>query len=261
MSHTGESIPSASPSVRNATPTSVRLARARDGDRSALGRLLLEQQWWLVRGAGRLLPQRMRVSPSEIVARVYLQAIKGVAKFRGSDRPTFRAWLKRILIGVTNRVKRKHFVREVSFANAPDPPDPRTPVEDGVAKRERIEWMSRAMGYLEDRDQQILRQHYFDDLTFEQIAVRLDQGTSAAALRKQAERLRERLGRGILLLTWMDGRGWPPIRSQALGLWCLRAWSPGRVARELVIPEAAVQDWIKKIPTRLVESPDPGDLM
>jgi DNA-directed RNA polymerase specialized sigma24 family protein len=134
-------------------------------------------------------------------------------------------------------------------------------VEDGVAKREKIEWMSRAMGYLEDRDQELLRLHYFDELTFEQIAVRLDRGPNAAALRKQVQRLRERLRRGIPLLSWADGRGGPPIRSQALGLWCLRAWSPARVARELDVPEAAVLAWIQAIPARLADSPDPGDLL
>ena len=63
------------------------------------------------------------------------------------------------------------------------------------------------------------------------------------------------------LLTWTDGRGGPPIRSQALGLWCLRAWSPARVARELDVPEAAVLAWIQAIPARLADSPDPGDLL
>jgi hypothetical protein len=134
-------------------------------------------------------------------------------------------------------------------------------VEDGVAKGEQIEWMNRALGYLEDRDQEILRLHYFDGLTFEQIAVRLDQGSNAAALRKQVQRLRERLRRGIPLLSWADRQGGPSIRSQALGLWCLRVWSEARVARELDIPEAAVLAWIKAIPAQFVDSPDPGDLL
>jgi RNA polymerase sigma factor (sigma-70 family) len=202
----------------------------------------------------------VQVSPSELVVGVYQRAVEGIRRFRGSDRPTFRAWLKRILIGVTNRAKRTPHIHVVPLPNVSEPPDPRTSVEDGVARRELIEWMDHAMGYLEDRDQEILRLHYFDGLTFEQIATRLGQGHNAAALRKQVQRHRERLRRGILLLTWMDGQGWPPIRSQALGLWCLRAWSPARVAREMNIPEAAVLAWIKTIPARLVDSADPGDL-
>jgi RNA polymerase sigma factor (sigma-70 family) len=259
MFQAGVSIPSASPRAGNATPTSVRLDRARNGHRSALWGLLLEELWWLVRRAGKSLPQRAQVSPSEIVVGVYQNAIQGIGRFRGSDRPTFRAWLKKILNRVTNRVKRAPYVRVGPLLS--DPPDPRTPAEEGFARREMIEWMNRAMGCLEDRDQEILRLHYFDGLTFEQIAVRLDQSPNAAALRKQVQRLRERLHRGILLLSWIDRRGWPPIRSQALGLWCLRAWSPARVAREMDIPEAAVRDWIKTIPTQLVDSPEPGDLL
>jgi hypothetical protein len=80
-------------------------------------------------------------------------------------------------------------------------------------------------------------------------------------LRQRAHRLLERLRRGIPLLTWTDRQGWPPIRSQALGLWCLRAWSPARVARELDIPERAVLAWIKTVPAQLVDSPDSGDLL
>jgi RNA polymerase sigma factor (sigma-70 family) len=221
---------------------------------------MLEEQWWLLRRAGRL-PRRVRRSPSEVVMDVFQQAIKGICKFRGSDRPTFRAWLKKILGGVTYREGRQPHVHEGPLLEGSDPPDRRTPVEDRVAKREQIEWMNRALGYLEDRDQEILRLHHCDGLTFEQIAGRLDQGQNAAALRQRAHRLLERLRRGIRLVTWADRQGGPSIRSQALGLWCLRAWSPARVARELDIPEAAVLAWTKAIPAQLVDSPDPGDLL
>jgi hypothetical protein len=95
MSPAGVSMPSASSGAREATPTNVRLDRARDGHLSTMWRLLLEEQWWLVRRAGKLVPQRVRASPSELVAGVYLQAIEGIRRFRGSDRPTFRAWLKK----------------------------------------------------------------------------------------------------------------------------------------------------------------------
>ena len=119
--------------------------------------------------------------------------------------------------------------------------------------------MNRVLDFLEDRDQQLLRLHYVDGLTFEQVATRL--GQNAAALRQRAHRLLERLRRGVPLVIWTDRRRWAPIRSRALGLWCLRAWSPARVARELDIPEAAVLAWIQAIPAQLVGSPDPGDLL
>jgi DNA-directed RNA polymerase specialized sigma24 family protein len=191
---------------------------------------------------------------------VYEKAIRGIGKFRGSDRPTFRAWLKTILIRVTSRVKRTPSIDVVPLPDGYEPRDPRTPAGDGVATREMTDWMNRAMGYLERRDQEILRLHYINGLTFEQIADRPDQDHNAAALRKRVQRLRERLRRAIPLLTSIDRLGWPLIRSQALGLWCVRAWSPARVARELDVPEAAVRAWIKTIPNQLVDSPDPGDL-
>jgi DNA-directed RNA polymerase specialized sigma24 family protein len=117
--------------------------------------------------------------------------------------------------------------------------------------------MNRVLDLLEDRDQQLLRLHYVDGLTFEQVAAR--QGQNAAALRQRAHRLLDRLRRGVPLMMWTDRRPGAPIRSRALGLWCLRAWSPARVARELDIPEAAVMAWIKALPVQLRDSPDPGD--
>jgi hypothetical protein len=51
----------------------------------------------LERRARRSLSQREQVSPSELVNRVYEKAIKCIGGFRGSDRPTFRAWLKKNL--------------------------------------------------------------------------------------------------------------------------------------------------------------------
>jgi RNA polymerase sigma factor (sigma-70 family) len=252
MSHAGVSIPSASPGARKATPTGVRLDQARDGRLSALWRLLLEEQWWLVRRAGRS-PRRVRRSPSELVVDVFQQAIKGIRRFRGSDRRTFRAWLKKILIGVTHRVPKAH-LHEGPLLERSEPTDPRTPVEDRVARREKIEWMDRAMGYLEDRDQEILRRHYCDGLSFEQIGTEL--GQSPAALRQRAHRLLERLRRGIPVLRAIHRRHWGPVHCRAIGLWLFRAWSKARVARELNIPEAALAAWIVNLPNRIDDSDD-----
>jgi hypothetical protein len=72
-------------------------------------------------------------------------------------------------------------------------------------------------------------------------------------------RLLDRLRRGVPLVMWTDRRLRAPIRSDAPDLWCRRAWSPARVARELAIPKAAVVSWIKALPVPLRDSPDPGD--
>ena len=128
------------------------------------------------------------------------------------------------------------------------PPRPGSPAASSSSGR------IRALAYLEDRDQQLLRLHYLDDLTFEQVAVRLNE--NAATLRQRAHRLLERLERGIPLLIWADRRRWAPIRSRAIGLLFLRAWSPPRVARELDIPEAAVRAWLLGLPVGLRDTPD-----
>jgi RNA polymerase sigma factor (sigma-70 family) len=232
-----------------------------------------EQRSWLWRQARRLWPRRLdrQLSPSDLVQDANAAAARNIGRCTSRDKSGFRAWLREILVRTRNE-KLRHLTadkrnvdREESFPGGSERgsalPEPRTPVGVRVARDELIRLMNHALDYLEDRDQELLRLHYFDGLTFEQIAVRLDQGPNAAALRQRSHRLLERLRRGIPLVTWADRRGGPSIRSQTLGLWCLRAWSPARVARELDIPEAAVRAWIQAIPAQLVDSPDPGDLL
>src|SRR4051794_24551849 len=91
----GGATPWASPGAGDVTPTGVRLDRARNGDRSALGRLLQEERPWLVRQARRHLPRGIVHSPSELVQGAYLGAIKGIGGFHNRDKPSFRAWLKK----------------------------------------------------------------------------------------------------------------------------------------------------------------------
>src|SRR5262249_48941269 len=144
------------------------------------------------------------------------EAARCIDQCRSRDRAGFRGWLRGILKRVRNEALRYLTAkgRDVE-GEEPLPGDSargsglheaRTPVELRVARDELIRRMNDALVYLEDRDQELLRLHYFDGLTFEQIAIRLDQGQNAAALRKQVQRLRERLRRGIPLLTWADGR-------------------------------------------------------
>jgi RNA polymerase sigma factor (sigma-70 family) len=257
----GEVRPSAPPGAGDATPTGVRLDRARNGDRSALWRLLEEQRSWMLPLARRLLPRGVKLGPSELVVGAYQAAIKGIHRFRSSDKPSFRAWLKTILVRVRNRwVRRRDGDREEPLpdgSGGSELRDPRAPVEDQLAIREKIEWMNRALDYLEDRDREILRLHYYDGLTFEQMGDRLDQ--SPAALRQRVHRLLERLRQGIPLLMAMHSRRWGPVRCRAIGWWHFRAWSRARVARELDLPEAAVAAWIRDLPIRIRDADDRGD--
>ena len=246
--------------------TGAWLDRARGGDRSALGRLLQEQRSWLWWQARRLWPRRLdpKLSPSDLVQGVNQAAARDIGRYIGRSKPSFRAWLREILVRVRNQWLRNLTAdkRDVD-REEPLPGDSargsglreaRNSAEARVARGELVEWMDRALAYLEDRDQQLLRLHYLDDLTFEQVAVRLNE--NAATLRQRARRLLERLERGIPLLIWADRRRWAPIRSRAIGLLFLRAWSPPRVARELDIPEAAVRAWLLGLPVGLRDTPD-----
>jgi RNA polymerase sigma factor (sigma-70 family) len=255
------------------TPTGALLDRARGGDQSAFRQLIEGQRSWLERQARRLWPRRLdrRYSPSDFVQEAHAAAARNIGRCPSQSKTGFRGWLKKILVRIRDQALRQvTAVKRNIGREEPLPGDSargsalhetHTPVESRVARDELIGRMNCALVHLEDRDQELLRLHYLDGLTFEQLAVRLEQGHNAAALRQRTHRLLERLRKGIPLLTWSDGRGWPPIRSHALGLWRLRAWSPARVARELDIPEAAVVAWIEAVPVHLRESTDPGGLL
>jgi RNA polymerase sigma factor (sigma-70 family) len=265
----GDASTPAPPGAGASTSTGARLDRACRGDRSALGRLLEEQGSWLWGQARRLWPRRLdpKLSPSDLVQGVNQEAARSIGRCPSRNQSSFRAWLRTILVRIRDQALR-HLTADKRDVDREEPlpgdsargselHQPQTPAEVRVPRDELIAGINRVLDFLEDRDQQLLRLHYVDGLTFEQVATRL--GQNAAALRQRAHRLLERLRRGVPLVMWTDQRRWAPIRSQALGLWCLRTWSPARVARELDIPEAAVVAWIKTLPVELRDSPDPGD--
>jgi RNA polymerase sigma factor (sigma-70 family) len=264
----GASTP-ATPGAAASTSTGARLDRARRGDRSALGRLLQEQGSWLRAHARRLWPRRLdpKLSPSDLVQGVHQEAARSIGRCPSRNQPGFRAWLRTILVRIRDQALR-HLTADKRDVDREEPlpgnsargselRGPLTPAEVRVPREELIGGVNRVLDFLEDRDQQLLRLHYVDGLTFEQVATRL--GQDAAALRQRAHRLLERLRRGVPLVMWTDRRPGAPIRSRALGLWCLRAWSPARVARELDLPEAAVRSWIQALPVQLRDPPDPGE--
>lgn len=266
VSRGGKAVPPASTSDGTSTSFGERLNRARDGDRSALGRLLLGYRAWLRRQARRGWPQRLdaKQDPSDLAQDVLQEAGKNFGQFQGQDQKSFRKWLRRILKNVRdqslrhwNRLRRRNDREQPipgSSAGGSMLHDAQTPALDRIDQGELIEGLDRALTYLEDGDQQLLRLRYIDGLEFKQIAVRL--GQSPAALRQRAHRLRERLRRGIPVLNWANQEGWRPIQCQAIGAWCLRTLKPARIAREMHIPEAAVMAWIRALPAHLRDSLD-----
>ena len=74
----------------------------------ALGRLLQEQRSWLWRQARRLWPRRLdpKLSPSDLVQGVNQAAARDIDRYRGRSKPSFRAWLRRILVRVRSQALR-----------------------------------------------------------------------------------------------------------------------------------------------------------
>ncbi len=75
------------------------IARARQGDRQALGELLEAYRDGLHRLAARRLDERVavRVDASDLIQMTFLEAQRNLAQFQGEDEPAWRAWLEGIL--------------------------------------------------------------------------------------------------------------------------------------------------------------------
>jgi RNA polymerase sigma-70 factor (ECF subfamily) len=244
-------------------PTSFneRLARAQGGDRSALGGLLQDHLSWLGRQARRAWPRRLdpKQSPSDLVQATGRVAIEKIARFTGGGEAGFRVWLRRILDNVRRQTLRD-LTRERRDANVErELPDNRvakaslhSPVNE-LVRSEDIGWLDRAMSYLDPEDRELLQLRFIDGLAYDGIAAQ--SGRSPAALRKRAQRAVERLRRGIPILRWMHGQGWQPVKIESVGLCYMRPCRPAESARALNIPQAAVEDWIRKLPESLRDPP------
>jgi RNA polymerase sigma-70 factor (ECF subfamily) len=244
------------------TSFSERLDRARGGDRSALGRLLLPYRSWLLHQARRAWPRRLdlKQTPSDLAQAALGEAVENLPRFEGRDEPTFRGWLRGILDNLRRHgirhwgAGKRDIAREQPLPDGSGVGDGRTPPADKLAAQEEIAWLDRALTYLEPEDRELIRLRFTDGLTFDEIAAR--RGQNPARLRKRASRVLERLGRGIPVLRWMSHRDWPPLQCEAVGLRYVRAWRPARVARALEVPEAAVRAWILQLPDTLRDPPE-----
>ena len=86
------------------------LARARDGDSDAVGKLLEQYLHYLQILASVQLDQKLRhrVSPSDIVQETVCEAHRDFHQFRGTGERQFVAWLRKIMVNNLARVVERH---------------------------------------------------------------------------------------------------------------------------------------------------------
>lgn len=184
------------------------LVEAKQGCNSALGRLLLaSQRYLLVIAQQRLsVDLQVKVSPSDLVQDTLLEAIRDFAHFEGCRYVEMRRWLRKILLNnAANSARyyegtqKRQASREVQFgsrldsvdgvaANQPTPSKEAIALERELALEHAMERLPLAM-----RTAILLRNR--EHLSFAEVGLRMNRSTEAA--RKLWARGIERLQREL----------------------------------------------------------------
>ncbi len=233
---------------RPETSTDELLAKSRQDDQSALGRLLQRQRPRLLkRAAGRLLGRlARRVEPSEVVQEAMAIGAEKFQTLRGRDKFSFRNWLDKVLDNVANatiRADRRKLRRTRSLNDGSsqgfEPVDGRTPPPDRLQKQEDAEWAWRAIAELDDDDRCLLEARYLHggaiEPTSEDLAAAF--GDKAANIRQRLHRIRDVLKRGVPLLQSLELHDLPEPQARLLRGQHFRNWKLKRVAEEFQVDE------------------------
>lgn len=182
---------------------SILLQQAKSGDPKSLGRLLSNYFSYLNRLSKSHLDDRIgaRVSASDIVQETLLEAHRDFGAFSGKSIGEFTAWLRRILFSNLATAIEKHILAEkrdvrkqrsinqslregdqsrARLANLlkKDITSPSTPIQ----REESLGQLLKAIDQLPDDYQQVIRWRHFEDLSFKEIAKRLDRNSGAVRM-------------------------------------------------------------------------------
>lgn len=169
------------------------IQQARQGDTDARDAVLDQLQPFIVAIAARnneaWLQRKQGVS--DLVQQSFVRVIEQFESFRGASSAEFRGWLKKLVLNEIRQISRHHrrqrrdATREQALVPgqvvAADNSNPeRTPVER-LIMREQFAKMSQLLGELDRDTRQIMELHAFRNLTFAEIASRLNRTPEAVA--------------------------------------------------------------------------------
>jgi RNA polymerase sigma-70 factor (ECF subfamily) len=182
------------------------IAQAREGCPEALGRLLDTCRRYLLLVANQELASAFwaKVAPSDIVQDTLLKAGRDFPSFRGATEEELLGWLRRILCNNMANIHR-HFETEKRGVDREVPLEATADVlrHDALHEtetpsvlaqaREQDEQLQRALRELPNHYRQVLLLHSSEDLTFVQIAEKLE--STPDAIRKLWGRAVEELAK------------------------------------------------------------------
>jgi RNA polymerase sigma-70 factor, ECF subfamily len=183
------------------------IAAAKTGSDTALGRALNECRPRLLQVARRGLSPALRhiVGASDVVQDTFVNATKAFRVFRGERAGQFRNWLRRILANRIAEVVRRESGVRTDAPQALDNGGPRRvdalASEDqespcGIAGTNEVGSLIRmALSRLPERDQQVLKLRFDEELSFSEVGKRLELSEDAARMlfMRAVNRLRREL--------------------------------------------------------------------
>lgn len=192
-------------------PVGPWLDAARAGSPEAMGQLLEMCRAYLLGIANRELESQLqaKAGASDLVQDAFLEAQRIFSRFQGGSADELLAWLRAILLNKVSDFTRQYRgteMRQIDREVALDPgnadsavnvlPAADTPTPSSVVARdEQAELLQRALTRLPENYRQILVWRQWEDLTFEEIARRLERTPEAARKLwlRALERLQEEL--------------------------------------------------------------------
>jgi RNA polymerase sigma-70 factor (ECF subfamily) len=179
------------------------LSRARAGDAQSMGQLLTLYRNYLTLFASTQIQRRLRrrFSPSDVVQETMLQAHRHFAQFKGESEQEFLAWLRQVLLSSLSHFVERHILaakrnirREVSIeenavvaneslrnkmAATGSPGETPSAV---VRQREASAILSARLAKLPPAYREVLTLRHMEELSFDDIAVRLHRSPAAARM-------------------------------------------------------------------------------
>ena len=198
------------------SPTST-IQRALLLDRSALEELLLLRYDWLRDIANKTVPVSLRekVCVEDVLQESFVRILRGFAKFTPAGEASLFQWMKTIVQNTAKDALRSNLRSRVVVAADNEPnrhidesvydfitslavaDDPRASV---IARGQELTQAFRvAVSNLDSKYQDVIQQLYFDQLSVEEVAIKLN--TTPAAIRGLRQRAREKIREAMIRLS------------------------------------------------------------
>ncbi|HEV8067612.1 MAG TPA: RNA polymerase sigma factor [Planctomycetaceae bacterium] len=180
------------------------LARARAGDRGALGELLENNRDYLRNLADRLLDDRIgrRIDASDVVQQTCLSVHKQIGEFVGQDAAQFAAWLRQIHErNIRNAVRDQLHTEKRAISREERLPDGdahairQTTPSQHVVRREESAKLAKAIGQLVEDEREALHRRYLEGQSVAEIAAAM--GLSKDALARLFKRAMKNVKRQL----------------------------------------------------------------